>query len=90
MITVRVCNRNASGVLEERGFLECRGIKVKRPDGNFWVEVDRKGRPIPEEVILRPPGIVSPQVAVRIGFALAAGNLKGQIEGLEWFVVERH
>jgi hypothetical protein len=24
---------------------------------------------------------------VRIGFALSAGNLKGQIEGLEWFVV---
>jgi hypothetical protein len=87
MIKVRVCNRTTSGALVERGFLECRGIKVNRPDGTVLTEVDRKGRPIPEEVVLRPPGVVSPQVAVRIGFALSAGNLKGQIEGLEWFVV---
>jgi hypothetical protein len=87
MIKVRVCNRTAAGILVERGFLECRGIRVKRPDGSLLTEVDRKGRPIPEEVILRPPGVVSPQVAVRIGFALSAGDLKGQIDGVEWFVV---
>jgi hypothetical protein len=87
MIKVRVCNRTTSGALVERGFLECRGIRVKRPDGSELAEVDQKGRPIPEEVILRPPGVVSPLVAVRIGFALSAGNLKGQIDGLEWFVV---
>ncbi len=87
MIKVRICNQTTSGTLVERGFLEYRGIKVKRPNGGVVVEEDAKGRAIPEEVILRPPGVVSPQVAVRIGFALAAGNRKGQIEGLEWFVV---
>ena len=87
MIKVRVCDRTTAGLLVEKGFLECRGIKVKRPDGSVFVEVDRKGLPVPEEVILRPPGIVSPQTAVRIGLALSAGNLKGHIEGLEWFVV---
>jgi hypothetical protein len=87
MIKVRVCGRTTAGQLVEKGFLECRGIKVKRPDGNVFVELDHKGRPVPEEVIMRPPGIVSPQAAVRIGLALSAGSRKGQIEGLEWSVV---
>ena len=87
MIKVRVCGKTSAGALIEKGFLECRGIKVRRPDGTVRVEVDRKGRPIPEEVVLHPPGIVSPQTAVRIGFALSAGSLRGHIEGVEWFVV---
>ncbi len=87
MIKVRVCRKTPTGSLVEQGFLECHGIKVRRPDGTVRVEVDPKRRPIPEEVSLHPPGVVTPQTAVQIGFALSAGNLRGQIEGLEWFVV---
>ncbi len=87
MIRVRICRRTAEGALVELGFLECRGLKVKRADGTIVRQLDAQGQPIREEVSLRPPGVVSPQVAVRIGFALSAGNLNGQIEGLEWFVV---
>jgi hypothetical protein len=87
VIKVRVCKRTTSGALVDRGHLECRGVKVKQADGSVRVEVDHNGDPIPEEVVLRPPGVVSPQVAVRIMVALSAGNLKGQVAGLEWFVV---
>jgi hypothetical protein len=87
MIRVRVCRRTASGALVEKGFLECHGLKVKQPDGTVTAELDLQGRPVPEEVILRPPGVVSPQGAVRISHSVAAGNLKGKIEGSEWFVV---
>ena len=87
VIKVRVCKRSALGALVARGHLECRGIKVKQPDGSVHVEVDYKGDPIPEEIVLRPPGMISPQVAVRIVLALSAGDLKGQVAGLEWFVV---
>src|SRR5947209_18568081 len=87
MIRVRICRRTASGALVEKGFLECYGLKIKRADGSVAAELDAQGQPVREEVILRPPGVVSPKAAVRIGFALSAGNLKGQIEGLEWSVV---
>jgi hypothetical protein len=87
VIKVRVCQRSASGALVQKGHLECRGVKVKQPDGRVRVELDHNGEPIPEEVVLRPPGVVSPQAAVRITSALAAGHLKGQVAGLEWFVV---
>jgi hypothetical protein len=71
----------------EKGHLECRGVKVKQADGSVRVELDHNGEPIPEEVVLRPPGVVSPQAAVGIVSALAAGKRKGQVAGLEWFVV---
>jgi hypothetical protein len=87
MIKVRVCTRTPSGALTGRGFLEYHGLKLKRPDGSVGIERDRKGQPVPQEVILRPPGVVSPQAAVHIGFALSAGNVRGQIDDLEWFVV---
>jgi hypothetical protein len=87
VIKVLIFKRTASGALVAKGHLECRGIKVKQPDGSVHVEVDHNGEPIPEEVVLRPPGVVSPQAAVRIVFALAAGHRKGQVAGLEWSVV---
>ena len=87
VIKVRICKRTAAGALVGKGHLECRGVKVKQPDGSVRVELDHKGEPIPEEVVLRPPGVVSPQAAVRIMSALAAGSLKGQVAGLEWVVV---
>jgi hypothetical protein len=87
VIKVRICKRTASGALVHKGHLECRGVKVKQPDGSVHFEVDHNGDPIPEEVVLRPPGVVSPQVAVRIMSALSAGSRKGQVAGLEWSVV---
>jgi hypothetical protein len=87
MIKVRICKRNSAGALVDKGSLECHGIKVRQPDGSVRAEVDDEGHPVPEEVILHPPGVVSPQAAVRISLALAAGKVRGQIEGVEWFVV---
>ncbi|MCI0460181.1 MAG: hypothetical protein L0Z62_24785 [Gemmataceae bacterium] len=86
MITVRVCNKTLTGSLVEKGRLECRGIRVKQPDGSVRVETDHKGQPVREELTLHPPGVVSPQTAVRISQALAAGQVRGQIDGVEWYV----
>jgi hypothetical protein len=87
MLKVRVCDKTPSGALVEKGYLECRGIKVRLPDGRVQTDVDRKGLPVPEELVLHPPGVVSPHTAVRIGFALSAGHRQGQTDGVEWCVV---
>jgi hypothetical protein len=51
------------------------------------VERDSKGRPVPEEVKLHPPGLVPAQVAVQIGFELSAGKVQGKADSYEWAVV---
>ncbi|MCC6418140.1 MAG: hypothetical protein IT429_07795 [Gemmataceae bacterium] len=87
MIKVRVCQKTPAGGLVEKGYLECRGIKVKRPDGSVQLDVGPGGQPVGEELILHPPGLVSAHTAVRIGFALCDGQVNGETDGIDWFVV---
>jgi hypothetical protein len=87
MLRVKVSQRDASGKVVPRGQLEYHGLKLRQPDGTVHIEKDEQGRRIPEEVILRPPGMVPPGVAVRIGQAVADGQRSGQTDGYDWSVV---
>jgi hypothetical protein len=87
MIRVTVKQRDTAGQVIKQGHLDFEGLKLRLPDGGLHVERDARGRPIPEEVVLRPPGLVPPAVAVRIGQALARGDLSGTTDGYEWSTI---
>jgi hypothetical protein len=87
MIRVSISIKSSSGALVRKGHLEYHGVKRKRPDGSTEVELDEHGQPVREEIVFRPPGIVSARTAVKIGFALASGADDGTTDDVEWAVI---